>query len=193
MSTVPVRSARLLVEQTSTTLDDNPEFFGSTGTMYLPYTGYCWKDEYLRKLITVVINLPSGLIHRGTSSLEGLVLPSLAEENRKLVLKVQWPDCMSNVELLKQGLSKTGTCTHGSDSLAQCVHGFREAVARLQKALGGSIGTVVKIDLPHEVDSIEEFRPVRCRITDGYNLQVILKVKVQETHEKTYQMNVIDV
>jgi hypothetical protein len=187
-------SARLLVEQVGTnSVEDNPEFFGSATTMYLPYIGYCWKDEHLRKLITCTINLPSGLVHEGNNnSLDGIIIPSLSGENRQLVLKIQWPDCVTKVDLLKQGLSRTKTCGRGSDSLAQCVIGFREAVARLTKQLGGTIGTVVKIDLPYEVEKIEQFVPVRCKETSGYNLYVILKVKVQETHEQQYMMDFLD-
>jgi hypothetical protein len=181
-------AVRSMVEQSALALEDNPEFFSSSLSMVLPMLGYCWKDHKLRKLITVVVNLPSGLIHRGNKCLAGLVLPKLVEGNKKILLQVQWPDCLLNDSVLAQGVKECDTCPTGSMSSGFCLQGFREAVARMSKAMV-SIGTDVLISLPYEVDGILEFLPVCCGDTGGYNVIIILKVKMQETHETSYSMD----
>jgi len=176
-----------MVEMSAGAMDDNPEFFSSKGTVCLPMVGYCWKDQSLRKLITVVVNLPSGLVNKKNSSLVGRVQPHLTDGNTKLVLQVEWPECMTNDLVLAQAVARSKTCPAGSISVATCLQGFREAVARHGKS-SHAIGSDIHIALPHEVEGIEEFLPVCCGDTTGYNLIIILKVKSQETHEEQYNM-----
>jgi hypothetical protein len=128
-------------------------------------------------------------VHRGRTSLAGLVLPKLIDNNKKLLLQVQWPDCLLNDSVLTLGVKNSVTFPLGSMSIGFCLQGFQEAVARLNKAMV-SIGTDVCITLPYDVEGIEEFLPVCCGDTGGYNVIIIMKVKQQETHEQQYKMDI---
>lgn len=165
---------------------DVEESFSSQTTMVLPYIGYNWEDFHNVRYTAISINLPSGLIHEESPSLEGKILPSLIEGSTKLLLKCQWPDCLSDESILIQGVQHMAMCD--KHSIINFISGFRKHQALLRKTTGASTlastGSNIIMPLPNTIESIAGMCPVQCANTGGFNVIIMLKHKKQELHEK---------
>lgn len=177
-------------------IDENWNF-SSINKMVPAYMGWSFKDQNLVTYISLYVNLPSGIISgQGSSDLFGLVEPSLSEDNKKLILKCQWPASLTDESILLAGIkcTKTGETPETMIPLKQK---FKEQLVMIKKDLKlnamCNIGTDIEIPLPVEVEGIEDFVPICCARTGGMNVFINMKTKQQATFNQrfNYKFNII--
>jgi hypothetical protein len=171
----------------------------SIGNMVLPYFTFPWKNEHLIRYMAVQFSLPSGIIPPGELDLEGRVHLSVTDDFLGLKVMLEWPECMSNADLVKKSILRNKhSLLRNSMNMACFLHAFNDRMSTMKRSQGlsqrQSLGSTTVIPLATLVEgTIVEIASTCCVRTSGIAVLVLLKEKEQEENEHrcSMQMNLI--